>query len=82
MKTPREPVDHDLKTQEPFWSDVAKGLKTFEVRVNDRDYRVGDRLLLRSLATGCICLRRVVYIVDGPPFLPPGLCVMGLGVEE
>jgi hypothetical protein len=76
--TARDPIDHEIKTREPFWTDVRAGRKTFEIRVNDRDYRVGDRLLLRSLETGSVCVRRVTYMVDGPPFLPPGLCVMGL----
>lgn len=76
--TDRAPIDHDLKTAEPFWNDVAMNRKTFEIRVNDRDYRVGDRLFLRSLETGAVCARRVTYLVDGPPFLPPGLCVMGI----
>lgn len=75
---PRMPKTHRLKTQEPFWSDVAAGRKTFEVRVNDRDFRVGDSLVLVSLETGACCLRLVTYMVDGPPFLPAGLCVLGI----
>jgi hypothetical protein len=74
----RDPVNHDLKTAEPFWTDVLTNRKHFEVRVNDRDYRVGDRLRLTSLESGKVCVRLVTYIVDGPPFLPPGLCVMGI----
>lgn len=71
-------TEHVLKTVEPFWSDVDAERKTFEVRVNDRGYAVGDLLILRSTETGRECVRRVVYLVDGPPFLPPGLCVMGI----
>lgn len=39
---------HLLKTPTvPFW-DVVSGAKTFEVRRNDRDYKVGDYLLLKE----------------------------------
>ena len=39
---------HDLKCwPEPF-RDLCEGLKTHEVRVFDRDYKVGDTLRLRE----------------------------------
>jgi len=38
---------HELKTIEPYFSQVEKGEKTFELRFNDRDYQVGDYLLLK-----------------------------------
>jgi hypothetical protein len=38
---------HDLKCTETFWDAVASGKKPFELRLNDRDYQVGDILLLR-----------------------------------
>jgi hypothetical protein len=37
---------HRLKTCAPYFEDVNSGRKTFEVRRNDRDYRVGDYLVL------------------------------------
>ena len=37
---------HELKTLNPFFEDVWSGLKDFEVRKNDRNYKVGDRLKL------------------------------------
>ena len=37
---------HNLKTIEPHFSNVLNGSKTFEVRLNDRDYQVGDFLML------------------------------------
>lgn len=33
---------HLLKLREEYAEAVAKGLKTFEIRYNDRDYKVGD----------------------------------------
>lgn len=38
---------HELKTDPEVWDAVASGSKTFEIRKDDRGYRVGDVLLLR-----------------------------------
>lgn len=41
-------VTHELKTwPEPFHA-VASGLKTFEIRKNDREFEVGDILVLKE----------------------------------
>lgn len=37
---------HELKTVNPFFENVWSRLKDFEVRKNDRDFKVGDRLKL------------------------------------
>ena len=37
---------HYLKLTQPFFSEVQKGTKTFEHRKNDRDYQVGDEIVL------------------------------------
>lgn len=37
---------HELKTWPDFFTAVRKGIKTFEVRENDRDFKVGDALVL------------------------------------
>lgn len=42
----RAPLTHVLKTDPDAFDSVARGLKTVEVRRRDRDYRVGDTLLL------------------------------------
>jgi hypothetical protein len=39
---------HVLKSWPRFFEEVIAGRKTFELRINDRDYRVGDQLLLRE----------------------------------
>lgn len=35
---------HSLKIKPKYLDDLMSGKKTFEVRLNDRDYQVGDRL--------------------------------------
>ena len=38
---------HELKCHPHFFAAIAAGKKTFEIRRNDRDYRIGDMLNLR-----------------------------------
>ncbi len=33
---------HELKIKHKYLVDIARGVKTFELRKNDRDYQVGD----------------------------------------
>ncbi len=40
-------MTHELKTDPEVWDDVKVGYKTFEIRLDDREYRVGDVLNLR-----------------------------------
>lgn len=39
---------HDLKCWPSFFEPIANGVKPFEVRSNDREFKVGDVLLLRE----------------------------------
>jgi hypothetical protein len=66
---------HELKTWIEYWEEVAGGEKTFEVRKNDRNYKVGDMLFLRCYDkdkqqyTGKGGLKRVItYILKGGSF--------------
>lgn len=75
---------HDLKTWPQFFQPVALGHKTFEIRFNDRDFKVGDVLRLREWDpavkkyTGNETIRRVTYITDFPAGLRDGFVVMGV----
>jgi hypothetical protein len=39
---------HNLKTWPVLFADVVSGAKTFEVRIDDRGYQVGDILCLKE----------------------------------
>lgn len=41
-------TEHELKLHPRYFSRVANGQKTFEIRKNDRDYQVGDILVLKE----------------------------------
>jgi hypothetical protein len=83
--TAREPAEHELKCWPPYFDAVRRGDKPFEVRKADRDYRVGDTLLLREWRpdwkdyTGQLLRRRVTFILNGGAFgVEPDTVVMGL----
>ena len=42
---------HTLKTLDPWFSEVARGLKTAELRKNDRDFKIGDVIRLSRVAS-------------------------------
>lgn len=66
-----EPVTHALKTWPYYFVPVLHGIKTFEIRKNDRDFKEGDQLLLREWDprsedyTGRECVRWITYIFHG-----------------
>lgn len=43
---------HNLKTVNPYFSQVWDGDKTFEIRNNDMDFQVGDDVILREYDSG------------------------------
>lgn len=58
--TIRQPKTHYVKTLDRYFTDVITDRKRFEVRLNDRDYQVGD--LLRQHRYGADGLGRVGYL--------------------
>lgn len=79
---PREPQVHEIKLGAEFFDDVLKCKKTFEVRKDDRDYQVGDLLVLKEFKngeeTGRICKRCVGYILKDYNGVMDGYCVMAM----
>lgn len=77
-------TDHVLKTWPEYFEAVASGVKTFELRFDDRDYQVGDHLMLREWSvtdgyTGSVVVKRVSYVLRGGAFgLAEGHVCMGL----
>lgn len=43
---------HELKLDTEYFDDVGTGLKTFEIRKNDRGFKVGDVLALSAFKEG------------------------------
>lgn len=59
---------HELKIQSEFYDAVVQGYKNFEIRKNDRDFRVGDHVVLREFEQGKYTYRKygayISYITD------------------
>jgi hypothetical protein len=43
---------HELKTLTGFFDDIRREKKNFEIRENDRNFQVGDTLILREWLPG------------------------------
>ncbi|NBA21254.1 DUF3850 domain-containing protein [Enterococcus hirae] len=76
---------HELKILPEYFEAVTSGRKRFEIRKNDRDYKVGDRLYLREWNgenfTGGSYKAEVTYITDYEQ--KDGYVVLGIrGVED
>lgn len=80
---------HELKVWPEFWDDLVSGVKPFEVRKNDRDYQVGDLLVLRAWLPGekrypdwrSPLAARVTYVMHGGRLgVEEGHVVMGIKV--
>lgn len=75
---------HLLKTWPNAWDATCEGNKPFEFRFDDRDYEVGDHLVLvrwdpsTEKYTGRALVVEVTYILRGRFGMPDGHCVMGI----
>lgn len=73
---------HELKTLPEFFEAQLKGIKKFEVRVNDQDYQVGDILVLQEYNpkrgyTGKYLHVEITYILDNTDFCKENYVVLG-----
>lgn len=87
-------MTHELKILSEFFEAVTSGRKQFEIRKNDRDYKVGDQLVLREVDyvhnenisdelfyTGDSYKAEITYITDYAQ--KDGYVVLGIrGAEE
>ena len=73
---------HYLKIRPNYFMDVIDGVKKFELRKNDRGFKVGDIVILCSYENGHYVgfniRTKINYILDTFPGLEPGYCILGL----
>lgn len=84
---------HKLKTDPLPFSKVKEGIKNFEIRKNDRAFKVGDEILLEEFTpanyweegdeergySGEICHRRITYILQDEKYgIRKGYCILAL----
>jgi len=80
---------HELKCWPKFFKAMVDGVKTFEVRKNDRRFEVGDELLLREYdpakqeLSGQTYIVSISYILPGGNFgIDPDYVVLGIRKSE
>ena len=65
---------HELKIWPVYYDAVMSGKKRFELRQNDRNFKIGDDLLLKEWDpetkdfTGSVFRARITYLLVGPAF--------------
>ena len=78
---------HELKIYPGYFESIIQGVKTFEVRKDDRGYRLGDYIALNEYIpgnpegeryTGRSSLYRIIHLLSDPEFCKEGYVVLGI----
>lgn len=77
---------HELKTIPPYYQAVEEGLKNWDLRKDDRDFKVGEFVRLKEydpvkkVYSGHYLIFRISYILrNAPKFgLKEGYCILTL----
>lgn len=75
---------HVLKLHCCYFDSVVEGKKNFEVRFNDRDYKVGDVIILgewdetSKIYTGRRCAAEITYVLKENTMMASGYAVLGI----
>lgn len=80
-------MEHELKTYPKYFENVISGRKKFEVRKNDRNFCVGDMLILKEwdniIYSGREVKTEVIYMLDDKFIgIQPGYVVMGIELKN
>lgn len=77
---------HQIRLAKMYFDDVATGKKSFELRKNDRDYKVGHILELLEFDDGKYIGRtikaEIVYMLEDYTGLTDGYCILGIKVLD
>lgn len=77
-------MNHELKILPIYYEAILRGEKTFEVRKDDRPYKVGDTLVLKETAahgfSGRESTVKVTYIIRDNNYVKDGFCIMGIKI--
>lgn len=70
-------VTHRVKIESHWWTEIAAGRKTAELRQDDRDYQIGDLVLF--VCNGQVYGRRTItHVLKNVIGLQPGFVVLSL----
>lgn len=72
---------HSLKITPMYFREILTGSKNFEVRYNDRNYKVGDILSLEEFDakgyTGKFLNAEITYILNDPAYCKKDYVILG-----
>jgi transcription antitermination factor NusG len=76
---------HELKIKSEYFMGVVKDIKKAEIRYNDRNYQVGDFLVLYEIdedgsRTGNQCTVIVSHILDDTEYLRDGYVMLSIAI--
>ena len=76
-------VTHSLKIKSEHYINIINGTKTAEIRCNDRNYQVGDILILNEIDehsnfTGNSCQVVVTHILDDSEYFKTGYVMLSI----
>ena len=90
-------MTHRLKIKPEYYQAVFDGIKNFEVRKNDRDFKVGDILILceydpfkyrgrggsgKDGFSGREITEKITYILDDETYCKEGFVIIGFAQPE
>lgn len=75
---------HEIKIAASYYDDVTSEKKRFELRKNDRGYKVGDTLKMLEFKdgkhTGRTIEADIIYMLEEYTGLQEGYCILGIDV--
>jgi len=78
---------HELKTIQPFFDEIINGRKTFEFRLNDRDFKAGDTVVLKEFNqefntySGREVEGVITYVLEGFGTIPEHYCIFSFKID-
>lgn len=85
----RDQKHHQIKCWPDYFTPTQNGDKPFEVREDDRNYRVGDLLIIREWNpeteefTDRVAIRKITYKLQGGQLgIKDSYCVLGIKTIE
>ena len=75
---------HYLKCETYYYQETERNAKLFEVRKNDRNYKVGDMVVLKEVVNGTptgrsLSPREILFVLNGGQYgLDKDYCVLQL----
>ena len=71
-------MNHILDIQDKYFNDIKIGIKTFEIRRNNRNYKVNDILTLVNLKTNEVIIKTIIYINDASIYDLKHILILGI----